>query len=306
MERNNNVFAELRILFDSIGVACATDAALSEYCTFRIGGTAALMVFPANIGQLTAVLNGLRGKDMRWTVIGYGSNLLFDDAGYDGVVVVTTGMRRVSVADGRLFAECGASCSAMALAAERAGLSGLEFAYGIPGTCGGAVFMNAGAYGSEMSELAPVVSCFDMRTGETLELCGDALRMSYRHSVFMEDSKLVVLGATLSLTSGNARDIRAAMEQNRASRREKQPLEYPSAGSVFKRHEGYFMGKLIEECELKGCRIGGAQVSEKHAGFIVNRGEASSADVLMLISHIQKVISEKYGFVPECEIRYIH
>lgn len=305
MSRNNNTIIELRTLFDNLGVVCATGEALSEHCTFRIGGAAALMLFPSDTEQLTTVLRGLRGTDVRRMVMGYGSNLLFDDAGYDGVIVVTTGMRRVSVADGRLRAECGASCSAMALAAERAGLSGLEFAYGIPGTCGGAVFMNAGAYGSEMSALGPVVSCFDMRTGETLELCGDALEMSYRHSVFMENPGLVVLGATLSLTPGNARDIRAAMEQNRASRREKQPLEYPSAGSVFKRREGYFMGKLIEECELKGCRIGGAQVSEKHAGFIVNRGEASSADVLALVSHIQNVIAEKYGFVPECEIRYI-
>lgn len=305
MSKKNTVFINLKTSFGKVGVESLIGERLSAHSTFRIGGAAALMAFPKNEKQLIAILGLIRNANVRYIVIGGGSNLLFDDAGYDGVVVVTTGMRRVTVEGDTLTAECGASCSAMALAAERAGLTGLEFAYGIPGTCGGAIFMNAGAYGADMSAREPSVRCFDMSQGEVLELPFSALDMSYRHTVFMTRPELVVLGARLKLAEGDAVAIRAQMEQNRESRREKQPLEYPSAGSVFKRHEGCFMGKLIEDCELKGCRVGDAQVSEKHAGFIVNRGEATCDDVRELISHIQKAVSEKYGFIPECEIRYI-
>ncbi len=300
------IIGELSTLFARMGIDARRNEPLAAHSSFRIGGPAALMVFPNSREQLTAVFSALRGERVRCTVIGHGSNILFDDAGYQGVIVVTTGMRQVLLDGTGLYAYCGASCAAMAQAAARGGLGGLEFAYGIPGTCGGLIFMNGGAYGSEVSELAPRVDCLDTLSGERLTLAGEALDMRYRHSVFMERPELIILGAHLDLAPADATQIRGRMEQNMAARREKQPLEYPSAGSVFKRHDGYFLGRVIEECGLKGYRIGGAQVSEKHAGFIINVGGARSADVLELISHIQNIVFDKYGFMPECEVRYIH
>ena len=305
MESNNDIFSDLSTRMVNIGAHVLINEPLSAHCTFRIGGPAALMAFPANMEHFTGILDILRTSDVRYTVIGNGSDLLFDDAGYDGVVVSTTKLRQ-TVAEGEvLYAECGASCSGMAQKAAKAGLSGLEFAYGIPGTCGGAVFMNAGAYGSEISALSPVVDCFDMFSGERVMLGGSDLDMSYRHSIFTRRPELIILGARLQLAYGDSDKIRKTMEDNMACRRAKQPLEYPSAGSVFKRRDGYYMGRVIQDCGLKGCRIGGAQVSEKHAGFIVNRGGATCEEVLKLISHIQNVVVEEYGFMPECEIRFI-
>lgn len=305
MASNNDIFSDLSTRMVNIGAHVLINEPLSAHCTFRIGGPAALMVFPADMEHFTGILDILRTSDVRYTVIGNGSDLLFDDAGYDGVVVSTTKLRQTVAEDDVLYAECGASCSAMALKAAKSGLSGLEFAYGIPGTCGGAVFMNAGAYGSEISALSPVVDCFDMSLGEHVVLSGSDLDMSYRHSIFTCRPELIILGARLRLAYGDSDKIRKTMEDNMACRRAKQPLEYPSAGSVFKRRDGYYMGRVIQDCGLKGCRIGGAQVSEKHAGFIVNRGGATCEEVLKLISHIQNVVVEEYGFMPECEIRYI-
>lgn len=298
-------FSELITYFDSLELRYKINEPLSAHSSFRIGGPAALMVFPENRRQLVELLRILKPSGVRYTVIGHGSNLLFDDAGYNGVIVVTTGMCAVETDDSGLYAECGASCAAMAVAAEREGFCGLEFIYGIPGTCGGAVFMNSGAYVSSISELSPSVDCFDVGSGELLTLTGEVLDMEYRHSVFMSRPELIILGAHLCLKRGDREQIRRLMEQNMAGRREKQPLEYPSAGSVFKRHEGYFMGRVIQDCGLKGYRIGGAQISEKHAGFIINVGHATSADVLDLISHIKNIVLGKYGFIPECEIIYI-
>ncbi len=297
--------ADLITQFNRSGIRYKIDEPLSAHSSFHIGGPAALMVFPNGRGQFVELLRLLKTFGVRYTVIGHGSNVLFDDAGYAGVIVVTTGMRTIKVDADGLYAECGASCAAMAIAAEREGLGGLEFVYGIPGTCGGIVFMNGGAYGSSISELSPRVDCFDTYSGELLTLTGEALDMDYRHSIFVSHPELIILGARFCLEHGCREQIRGTMEQNMASRREKQPLEYPSAGSVFKRHEGYFLGRVIQDCGLKGYRMGGAQISEKHAGFIINTGSATSADVLGLISHIKNIVSEKYGFLPECEIIYI-
>lgn len=298
-------FSELTTYFDRRGMRYRINEPLSAHSSFHIGGPAALMAFPEDRERFVELLIILKSFGVRYTVIGHGSNMLFDDAGYDGVIIVTTGMRAVRANGSELYAECGASCAAMAAVAEREGLCGLEFIYGIPGTCGGAVFMNGGAYGSSISELSPRVDCFDTGSGELLTLTGAALDMEYRHSVFMSRPELIILGAHLCLEHGDREQIHRNMEQNMASRREKQPLEYPSAGSVFKRHEGYFLGRVIQDCGLKGYSIGDAQISEKHAGFIINTGHATSADVLNLISHIKNVVFEKYGFWPECEIIYI-
>lgn len=289
----------------SAGVEYKVNELLSLRSSFKIGGPASLTVLPRSKDEMITVLEAVKKHNLRYTVIGNGSNILFDDAGYDGVVISTTNMRSVQISGVEMWAECGASFTSMALSAMKNNLTGLEFAYGIPGSCGGAVFMNAGAYGSEMSAVIKSVECYDVETGSIVELNRCELDMSYRHSIFMKKCELIILSATFSLSIGDANDIKAIMMKNKQSREEKQPLDMPNAGSVFKRHEQYPVSKIIDDCGLKGYGIGGARVSEKHAGFIVNCGDATSSDVLNLIAHIKKTILKKYGFEPECEIRYI-
>lgn len=298
-------FSELKKQFNCCGAEFSENELLSRHSTFKIGGPAKLIVSPNNTDQFIDVLNIIRKSDQRYIVIGKGSNVLFDDKGYDGVIVSTHNMRSISIHDNILEADCGASFTKMASEAADNGLSGLEFAYGIPGSCGGAVFMNAGAYGSDTSCVILQATCFDMNSGNIVRLACDEMAMSYRHSLFMHRPELVILSASFGLEQGDEKCIKDSMDYNMAQRRQKQPLEYPNAGSTFKRHDGYFIGKIIEDCGLKGYCIGGAQVSEKHAGFIVNRGEATSDEVIELISYIKKIILEKYGFELTCEIRYI-
>jgi len=288
-----------------IGVECKTNELLSSRSSFQIGGPAALTVLPRQKEEMIAVLNAVRRYDIKFVVIGNGSNILFDDSGYDGVVISTTNMREVAVEGTVMRAECGASFIGMSIMAMKNQLTGLEFAYGIPGSCGGAVFMNAGACGSEIAAVIDSVECYNINSGRVVELNRDELDMSYRHSAFMQKDELIILSATLDLAYGDVDSIKKAMVQNKQNREAKQPLDKPNAGSIFKRHEQYAVSKIIDDCGLKGYRIGGAQISEKHAGFIVNCGEATSNDVLELIAHIQKIILKKYGFKPECEIRYI-
>jgi UDP-N-acetylmuramate dehydrogenase len=204
-----------------------------------------------------------------------------------------------------MTATCGATLAEIARTAQKAALTGLEFAHGIPGTLGGALFMNAGAYGGEMSQVVVSSTWFDPVTGECGSFTADEHAFAYRHSAYM-DSQKIILSAVLRLMPGVRGDIEAKMNDIMSRRREKQPLEYPSAGSVFKRGDGFFTAQLIDEAGLKGRSVGGAQVSEKHAGFIVNRGGASANDVLALIDIIKNEIREKFGKEIECEVRYIH
>ena len=288
-----------------VGVEYKVNELLSLRSSFKIGGPASLMVFPRTKDEMIMVLDAAIKHNVRFTVVGNGSNILFDDAGYDGVVISTIHMSAMQITGTVMWAECGASFTAMALMAEKRNLTGLEFAYGIPGSCGGAVFMNAGAFGSEMSAVIRSAECYDIANQKVVTLTKDELKMSYRRSVFMDKNELIILSAKIDLKPGNKVDIHDVMMKNKLSREDKQPLKMPNAGSVFKRHEHMAVSKMIDECGLKGYRIGGAQVSGKHAGFIVNCGDATSSDVLNLIAHIKKVLSEKYGFEPECEIRYI-
>ena len=298
-------FFDLKNIFRKIGVEFLENEPLTKHSTFRIGGIATLMVFPCNVNQFIDVIKEVIKTDKKYIVIGNGSNILFDDGGYDGVIISTQNMRKIQINGSVLEAECGASFTFMSSEAAKKGLSGLEFAYGIPGSCGGAVFMNAGAYGSETSEVIYQATCFDVLKNDIITLEAGEMAMSYRHSLFMENPNLIILSAAFRLNQGDKDSIVALMNQNMTQRRQKQPLEYPNAGSIFKRHEKYFIGKIIEDCGLKGYSVGGAQISEKHAGFIVNRGGATSADVLDLISYIKTIILKKYGFELNCEIRYI-
>ena len=288
-----------------LGIEFKTEVALSLYSSFKIGGPAAVMVFPHSKDELISVLNIANMLNVKYVVVGNGSNILFDDSGYDGVVISTIRMRMTKVTENVIWAECGASLTAMAVSAMKNSLTGLEFAYGIPGSCGGAVFMNAGAYGSEISAVIDSAECYDVESNTIVTLANPELDLSYRHSVLMDKNNLIILSATFILAPGDRAIIGDIMAQNQISREQKQPLNEPHAGSIFKRHDKFIVSKIIDECGLKGYRVGGAKVSEKHAGFIVNCGSATSSDVLDLIAHIKKTIFKKHGFEPECEMRYI-
>lgn len=297
-------------MLDVTGVEIRENELLAKHSSFKIGGPAKYSVFPKNKDELVTALNAAQKCKYKYLVVGNGSNLLFDDKGFDGIIIFTkhlTATEYIHKAEKTLICvECGKSLTELAgETGKKHSLSGLEFAYGIPGTIGGAVFMNAGAYGGQMSDIVVETEYYDPADGNIKAICGDEHRFNYRHSVFAEHPELVILSTTLEMKEGNAEEIFAAMTKNMTSRREKQPLEYPNAGSTFKRPEGHFAGKLIEDCGLKGYTVGGAQISEKHAGFTINIGGATSSDVLSVIEHTKKTVLEKYGVELESEIIYI-
>jgi UDP-N-acetylmuramate dehydrogenase len=275
---------------------------LSKHTSFRIGGSADLAAFPRTKEELSSLLALAKAEGVKTLVVGNASNMLFDDAGFRGLVIFTTAMKNVTWGDDYVEADAGASLTAIAGEAARRGLSGLEFAYGIPATIGGAVYMNAGAYGSEIACALTESTYFDGEAIRTRTL--PEHEFSYRKSIYQKSGE-TVLSARFAFRKENAEEIRLLCEERMNARKEKQPLEFPSAGSVFKRPEGYFAGALIEQCGLKGYRIGGAEVSEKHAGFIINRGGATSADVLALIEHIRSEVMKKFGVYLEMEVIHI-
>ncbi len=287
------------------GIEIHENEPLAEHSSFRIGGPARLMVKPSSAEQLVLAIESAKELGVRYCVIGKGSNLLFADAGFDGAVIVTTSMCGFHIENNRITADCGAPFTWISARAAHAGLSGLEFAYGIPGTVGGAVYMNAGAYGGETSQVLVSARVYNAKTQKIETLSNSELEFSYRHSLLCDNGELTVLDATFELTTGDPDAINEKKNGFMASRAEKQPLEFPSAGSTFKRPTGYFAGKLIEDSGLKGYTIGGAQVSEKHAGFVINRGGATAGDVLSLIEHIKKTVLADHGVELECEIKYI-
>lgn len=292
--------------FACAGIECAAGLPLSSKSSFKIGGPADVAVFPKDKTELCAAVRELKSSGIPYTVVGNGSNILFDDAGYRGCVIFTEKMNDVTVEGNSLSAGAGASFTAMAVAAKNASLTGLEFAYGIPGSCGGAVVMNAGAYGGEVSQVLESCTLFDAEKCEFFTLSRDEMNFSYRHSILSDNKNLICLSATFTLKEGKKDEIDAVMRDLMQRRRSKQPLEYPSAGSVFKRPApDLFVGKMIEDSGLKGYTIGGAQVSEKHAGFIINVGGATAKDVLDLVEHIKSIIRANYGVELECEIRRV-
>ena len=277
---------------------------LGRHTTFRIGGPCKAFVAPENAEELRSALALLTRKKEPYFVIGRGSNLLVSDAGFGGIVIsLREGLRGIRREGNILTAEGGALLSELAKEAENASLTGLEFASGIPGTVGGGLLMNAGAYGSELANVVKEVRIWLPEGGE-VTMTRDEMVFGYRHSVLQENGG-IVLTASFELTEGDPGKIRSLTEDLNARRREKQPLEFASAGSVFKRPEGFFAGKLIEDAGLKGRRVGDAEVSEKHAGFIVNRGNATAEDVDKLIRLIVKEVREQFGVTLEPEIRYL-
>ncbi|MBQ8408703.1 MAG: UDP-N-acetylmuramate dehydrogenase [Clostridia bacterium] len=284
---------------------------LSKHSSFKIGGPAKYAIFPKNSAELISAVKAAKSSGEKYRVVGNGSNLLFDDNGFNGVIIFTKNMtdteyihkgnsQAIKVGCGRSLTELSSD------AGKKHSLTGLEFAYGIPGTVGGAVYMNAGAYGGQMSDIVVETEYYDPSSDRIGAMRGDEHKFDYRHSVFAEHPEYIILSTTLEMKEGNVEDILAGMNQNMRARKEKQPLEYPSAGSTFKRPGGgLFAGKLIEDAGLKGYTVGGAQISQKHAGFTVNLGGATCADVLAVIEHTQKTVFEKDGVMLESEIIYI-
>jgi len=288
-------------------LAWESDADMSRHTSFRIGGPAKRMAFPSSAEQLVLLLSFANQCGARPLVIGNGTNLLVPDDGLDRLVInMSRGMNRLELENDRVTirAESGVTLARLADFAQKNGLTGLEFAHGIPGTVGGGVCMNAGAYDGEMKMTVESATALDPENGvRTLLL--DQLAFRYRHSVLTDHPDWILLQAEFRLQSGDPSAIRAKMNELMDRRKASQPLEFPSAGSVFKRPEGYFAGTLIDQCGLKGLTVGGAQVSEKHAGFIINRGGATCADVLELIARIQELVLERKGVPLEPEVRII-
>ena len=276
---------------------------LSTCSTFRIGGKVDFAIYPKTEDGFIFAYELAEEAGMSPRVVGNASNILFPDEGYRGAIIFTTEMKTVRFFGNEVRAGAGVSLTGLAVKAMKRSLSGLEFGYGIPGTVGGAVYMNAGAYEHCMKEVLKSSRAYDPRSGKIRTLDADAHALSYRHSAYMENG-MILLSAALSLLSGDAEAIRAVMDDYMERRKSKQPLDKPSAGSVFKRYPGYFTGKLIEEAGLKGYTVGGAQVSTKHAGFIVNVGGATAGDVKELVSYIQDEIYKRNGIRIERELIY--
>ena len=277
-------------------------------CSFHVGGNVRVVAKPKTADQLSALYDFLLENDIRNILLGRGSNVVISDEGFDGVVVSLSELSSVNIDisdDNCIVAGAGASMLKLANFAQQNGLSGIEFAHGIPGTVGGGVYMNAGAYGGEICQVLKSCLVFDQIDGYIFLIDASQCDFSYRHSIFMDNKNLIVLFATFELKVGNPDEIKAKMDEYKAKRMASQPLEYPSAGSTFKRPEGYFAGKLIEDSGLKGFSVGGAQVSEKHAGFVINKGDATADDIKNLVCHIQKTVKEKFDVSLECEIEFV-
>lgn len=287
------------------GCKVTADAPMKNHTTFKIGGPADLLVSPSSQEQVKKVICACKELGIPLTVIGNGSNLLVCDSGIRGCVLKIGAEMSAITLDENGVVSClaGASVSALSVFAMKNSLTGLEFAYGIPGTAGGALFMNAGAYGGEFKDVIVSADHIDSN-GNIVTLQKNDMQLGYRSSVYSA-LDACILSMKLKLSHGNTQEIKAKMDDFMSRRKTKQPLEYPSAGSVFKRPEGYFAGALIEQAGLKGYSVGGAAVSEKHAGFIINKGTASCSDVELLISHIKQKVFENSGVHLECEIKKI-
>jgi len=317
---------------ESLGCDVKAGEPMENHTTFKIGGPADYLVSVTNNEQLSGLSEYVKANGLTLRIIGNGSNLLVSDGGLRGVTAKLDGEFAAVAFEDRgepcpydatvgaitnrpqetpnrpqeatICAGAGAALSAACNFALGNSLTGMEFAFGIPGTVGGAVYMNAGAYGGEMKNIVTSVECFSREDNKIITIPGKECDFSYRHSAFMHNG-LIILRAFVQLSHGEQNEIRAEMERIFGLRRDKQPLEYPSAGSVFRRPPGYFAGTLIEQSGLKGAQIGGAQVSEKHAGFIINKGGATCRDVLNLIAHVQRVVKDNSGVDLECEIKAI-
>lgn len=300
---NNQFYQRLTTILDKEHILI--DEPMSKHTTFRIGGAADYFVIPTKTRQVKAIVELCREMEMPYYIIGNGSNLLIGDKGYRGVMIqIFKEFDAITVEGNRVTAQAGALLSKVAASAYDASLTGFEFASGIPGTIGGAVVMNAGAYGGEMKDIVESVTMVKNDGSDVVTLSAEKMALSYRHSI-LEETRDVAITVTLKLQKGNHDEIAAKMADLTKRRNEKQPVQYPSAGSFFKRPEGYFAGKLIQDAGLKGLSVGGAQVSDQHSGFIINRGDATATDIIELMHLVQNTVYDKFGVRLEPEVRII-
>ncbi len=294
--------SNIKTTAESLNCNCKINEPMSLHTTFKIGGNAELFVEVKTNKQLAEILKSCNDNNVPFMILGKGSNLLVSDKGLKGVVITLAGdFKKIDLLDNNtIYCGSGASLAKLCTKALACNLSGLEFAWGIPGSTGGAAFMNAGAYGGEMKDVIISVTHITPQ-GKIETLKKDELEMSYRHSVYKENG-CIIIGVTVQLKNDEPAKIRAKMDDYMNRRKSKQPLEYPSAGSVFKRPEGAYAGTLIEQCNLKGVSVGDAQVSEKHAGFIINTGKATCEDVCNLIKKVQDTVKKETGYTLEREI----
>ena len=281
------------------------DESLKLHTTYKVGGTCKYFITPKDLEELINLVKYLKDKDIKYMILGNGSNTIFSSKEYDGVIINLTNLNSMKIEDNKIFVEAGYQLIKLSMDALNNSLSGLEFAAGIPGNIGGAIFMNAGAYKSDMSELVESVTFLDENL-ELQTLRKDELEFSYRKSIFQKRN-CIIISTVLNLIPGDKEEIKALMDKRKARRLESQPLEYPSAGSVFRNpSEDIFAGKLIEDLGLKGYKIGGAKISEKHANFIINDGDATGEDIKALIDYIKTKVKEKYNIDLHVEQRFIN
>lgn len=293
------------MLFSKLNCIVRYDEPLKNHTTFKIGGNCIALIEPREVSDIVEAIKICRENSIKFFVIGNGSNLLVSDEGYNGVIIKLKGeFSTIKVEGEYLIVNSGAKLSEVYTVAYENSLTGFEFASGIPGTIGGAIYMNAGAYGGEMKDIVESVQVLDLDNFELRELKNEELEFSYRKSI-IQRKNYIVTSIKLKLQKGNKEEIKAVYEDLRERRNSKQPLNFGSAGSTFKRPEGHFASKLIEDAGLKGYHINDAWVSEKHSGFVVNKGNASYKEVMELIEYVQKVVFEKFGVKLETEVRIL-
>ncbi|MGN1481153.1 UDP-N-acetylmuramate dehydrogenase [Porcipelethomonas sp.] len=294
--------SELQNLCSRLRCECRLNEPLKEHTTFKIGGDCRAMIFINSTESLSEIIRFSKAENAKIFIMGRGSNILASDSGFDGIVLLIgkdfSDIKQVNQTEIHCLA--GTSLKDVCLFALEHSFTGMEFAYGIPGTAGGALYMNAGAYGGEMKDIVKSAGCIDIN-GNRKIIESEKMNLSYRHSVFAENQGMIITDMTLRLEKGNYDDIKSRMQELIKKRRDKQPLEFPSAGSTFKRPEGSYASLLIEQCGLKGMTVGGAQVSEKHSGFVINKGGATFKDVIELTDKVKECVLEKTGYKLELE-----
>ncbi|MBR4509572.1 MAG: UDP-N-acetylmuramate dehydrogenase [Ruminococcus sp.] len=291
---------ELTALCDKLGCKITPECPLKEYITFRFGGPCRALISINSAVSAAELLKYLKANDIKYGILGRGSNVLAADEGFDGVILLLgSDFANITVEDNIIKCQAGALLASACVHAQQLGLTGMEHLFGIPGTVGGALYMNAGAYGSEMKDVVVSAQYID-EDCSIRSISAEDMDLSYRHS-FFSGKKCVITSVTLKLEKGDPDEIRAAMSECMQKRSSKQPLDHPSAGSTFKRPEGSYASLLIDQCGLKGMSCGGAQVSEKHSGFVINTGDATCSDVLELCGKIKNIVKEKTGYLLELE-----
>lgn len=301
MFQKENFLKELECVLNKENIHL--DVSMKDHSTFKVGGNAEIFITPESYDEVCNIIKLCKSFDVAYYIFGKGSNILVKDGGIKGVVIKLTKLKNIEFNENRVTAQCGASFMEVSLLSAEKSLKGLEFASGIPGTIGGAVAMNAGAYDGEVSKVIERALVVDENCN-IVSLEKEELELSYRNSVVSRKG-YIILEATYLLEGGNYSEIKDKISKFSKMRREKQPLEYPSAGSTFKRPEGYFAGKLIQDCGLKGFSMGEAQISDKHSGFVINKGNATATEVLNLIRHVQEIVANEFNIKLDTEVKII-